>query len=143
MSDWTTDAADAIERAVVTVRDKTVTPARTVTRGIVFGVLAALFVLPALVILVAGAFRGLVELYQGEVLQTHCSVSLSWKQNWPLNGCGISASEKPGLTRNDFVPIEPLNEMLTGLMDQALDVDQSVIFAFAVHAEPVLCVSVH
>jgi hypothetical protein len=67
MSDWTTDAADAIERAVVTVRDKTVTPARTITRGIVFGVLAALFVLPALVILVAGAFRGLVELYQGEV----------------------------------------------------------------------------
>jgi hypothetical protein len=67
MSDWTTDAADAIERAVVTVRDKTVTPARTITRGIVFGVLAALFVLPALVILVAGSFRGLVKLYQGEV----------------------------------------------------------------------------
>ncbi len=67
MSDWTTDAADAIERAVVTVRDKTVTPARTITRGVVFGLLAALFVLPALVILLAGVFRGLVELYQGEV----------------------------------------------------------------------------
>jgi hypothetical protein len=67
MSDWTTDAADAIERAVVTVRDKTVTPARTITRAVVYGVLAALFLLPAGIILLAGLFRGLVKLYQGEV----------------------------------------------------------------------------
>jgi uncharacterized membrane protein len=67
MSDWTTDAADAIERAVVTVRDKTVTPARTVTRAVVYGILAALFLVPAAIILTAGLFRGLVKLYQGEV----------------------------------------------------------------------------
>jgi hypothetical protein len=67
LTDWTTEAADAIERAVVTVRDKTVTPARAITRGIVFGLLAALFVVPALVFLAIGFFRGLVELYQGEV----------------------------------------------------------------------------
>jgi hypothetical protein len=67
MSDWTTEATDAIERAVVTVRDKTVTPARSATRGIVFGLLAALFVVPAVVMLLAGLFRGLVIAYQGEV----------------------------------------------------------------------------
>jgi hypothetical protein len=67
MSDWTTEATDAIERAVVTVRDKTVTPARAITRAIVFGLLAALFAIPALVLLAAGFFRGLVILYQGEV----------------------------------------------------------------------------
>jgi hypothetical protein len=67
MSDWTTEATDAIERAVVTVRDKTVTPAHAITRAIVFGLLAALIALPALLMLLLGAFRGLVELYQGEV----------------------------------------------------------------------------
>lgn len=67
MTDWTTDATDAIERAVATVRDKTVRPARTITRGIVFGLLATLFVLPALVMLAIGGFRGLVLIYQGEV----------------------------------------------------------------------------
>jgi hypothetical protein len=67
MADWTTEATDAIERAVVAVRDKTVTPARSVTRGIVYGLLAAFFGLPALVLLTIGAFRGLVEIYQGEV----------------------------------------------------------------------------
>jgi hypothetical protein len=67
VSDWTTEAADAIERAVATVRDRTVPPARAVTRAIVFGLLAALFVAPALVLAAIGAFRGLVLLYQGEV----------------------------------------------------------------------------
>jgi len=67
MSDWTTDATDAIERAVATVRDRTVVPAKTISRGVVFGLLAALLVLPALLFAVIGAFRGLVEIYQGEV----------------------------------------------------------------------------
>lgn len=67
MSDWTTDAADAIDRAVATVRDRTVTPARSITRAIVYGMLAALIGVPALVFLATGTFRGLVEIYQGEV----------------------------------------------------------------------------
>ena len=67
MSDWTTDATDAIERAVATVRDRTVVPAKTISRGVVFGLLAALLVIPALMFAVIGAFRGLVEIYQGEV----------------------------------------------------------------------------
>lgn len=67
MSDWTTDAADAIDRTVALVRDRTVEPARAVGKAITYGLLAALFVLPALLLLVAAVFRGLVELYQGEV----------------------------------------------------------------------------
>ena len=67
MSDWTTDATDAIERAVTTVRDRTVVPAKTISRGVVFGLLAGLLVAPALIFAVIGAFRGLVEIYQGEV----------------------------------------------------------------------------
>jgi hypothetical protein len=64
--DWTTQAADAIERAVSVVRDKTVAPAQRATKAVVFGLLAAFFVGTALVVLTIGAFRGLVIL-TGEV----------------------------------------------------------------------------
>ena len=47
MSDWTTDAADAIENAVALVRDRTVEPARTASKYVVYGLLAVLLVLPA------------------------------------------------------------------------------------------------
>ncbi len=67
MADWTADATDAIERAVSTVRDKAVAPAQSISRAIVFGLLAALVALPAIVLLGLGFFRGLVLLYQGEV----------------------------------------------------------------------------
>jgi hypothetical protein len=67
MSDWTTEATDAIEKAVGTVRDKAVAPAQRATRVVVYGLLAALFAVPALLLLALGAFRGLVEVYQGEV----------------------------------------------------------------------------
>jgi hypothetical protein len=67
MADWTTEATDAIERAVTTVRDKTVEPAQAISKVVVFGLLAALIAVPALLILAIGAFRGLVLIYQGEV----------------------------------------------------------------------------
>jgi hypothetical protein len=67
MSDWTTDAADAIDRAVGLARDRTVEPARAAAKGITYGLLAALLVVPAAVLLIAGLFRALTELYQGEV----------------------------------------------------------------------------
>jgi hypothetical protein len=60
--DWTTDAVDNIERVVATVRDKTVVPAQNVTRGIVFGLLSAFFVLTALTLVSIGLFR-LVDVY--------------------------------------------------------------------------------
>ena len=65
MSDWTTEATDLVERTVAMVRDRTVEPARTVTRVVVYGLLAALIALPALVLLTIGAFRGLVLAEQG------------------------------------------------------------------------------
>ncbi len=67
MSDWTTDAADAIENAVSLVREKTVDPVKAVTKVVVYGLLAALIVIPAAVLLLVAMFRGLVEVYQGEV----------------------------------------------------------------------------
>ena len=67
MSDWTTDAADAIVRAVTTVRERTVTPVRSGTRVVVYGLIAALVALPALILAVIGLFRGLVLIYQGYV----------------------------------------------------------------------------
>ena len=65
MSDWTIEATDVVERTVAMVRDRTVEPARTVTRVVVYGLLAALIALPALVLLTIGAFRGLVLVEQG------------------------------------------------------------------------------
>ena len=62
MADWTTQAADAIEAAVSAVRDRTVVPAQRATRAVVYGLLVAFFVATALVLLVVGAFRGLVLL---------------------------------------------------------------------------------
>jgi hypothetical protein len=50
---------------VGTVRDKTVEPARTATRVVVYGLLAALIAIPAVILLAIGAFRGLVLLEQG------------------------------------------------------------------------------
>lgn len=47
MSDWTTQAADTIEKGVVLVRDKTVVPAQRGARAAVYGFLAAFFVLTA------------------------------------------------------------------------------------------------
>ena len=35
MSDWTTDAADAIDKAVAVARDRTVVPARAASKAIV------------------------------------------------------------------------------------------------------------
>ena len=65
-SDWPTQAAGAIEQAVQTVRAKTVEPAQKATRAVVYGLLAAFFVLMAVTLLIVGLFRGLVIL-TGEV----------------------------------------------------------------------------
>jgi hypothetical protein len=67
MSDWTTDAADAIERGVALARDRTVEPARAASKALVYGLLAVLLVIPALVLMIAALFRALTVAYQGEV----------------------------------------------------------------------------
>jgi hypothetical protein len=60
--DWPSQAADTIERVVGSVRDKTTGPALTVARAIVYGLLAALVGIPAVVMAIVGLVR-LVDNY--------------------------------------------------------------------------------
>ena len=60
MSDWTTQAADAVEKTVILVRDKTVVPAERGARMVVFGLLAAFFALTAFALVSILVFRVLV-----------------------------------------------------------------------------------
>ena len=57
MSEWTSQAADAIEKTVVAVRDRTVEPAQQAARYVVYGVFAACCVLTAVLLLVIVGFR--------------------------------------------------------------------------------------
>ena len=60
MSDWTQQAADAVEKAVVLVRDKTVLPAQQGTKVVVYGFLTAFFALTAFMLVTILLFRVLV-----------------------------------------------------------------------------------
>jgi len=55
--DWAAQAADAVEHAVGSVRDRTTGPALTVARAVVYGTFAALVGLAALVLGTIAAFR--------------------------------------------------------------------------------------
>ncbi len=55
--DWPAQAADAIERAVGSVRDKTTGPALTVARGVVYGTFAILVGTACLVVFIIAAVR--------------------------------------------------------------------------------------
>ena len=57
MSDWTTDAANAIDNAVGLVRERTVEPVQAVVRGITYGILVVLVLVPALTLTTIAAFR--------------------------------------------------------------------------------------
>jgi putative superfamily III holin-X len=65
--DWADQAVDLVEQAVSTVRDKAVEPAERATSAVVFGLLAAFFVLPAAVLLLIGLFRLVDNYLPGEV----------------------------------------------------------------------------
>ncbi len=60
MSDWTTQAADTVEKTVILVRDKTVVPAERGARMVVFGLLTAFFALTAFALVSILVFRVLV-----------------------------------------------------------------------------------
>jgi predicted membrane channel-forming protein YqfA (hemolysin III family) len=62
VSDWSTDAVDALEQAVGLVRDKTVVPAQKASRAVVSGLLVAFFVLVAVIMVAIALFRVLVVL---------------------------------------------------------------------------------
>jgi hypothetical protein len=59
---WAPDLADTVERLVGTVREKATRPAVHAARGVVFGMLAAILGLAAVVLLLVGATRGVQSL---------------------------------------------------------------------------------
>ena len=59
MSEWTTQAADTIEKTVVAIRDRTVEPATRAANYVVYGVFAACCALTALLLLTIVMFRAL------------------------------------------------------------------------------------
>ena len=61
-SDWPAQAADAIERTVGAVRDRTTGPAITIARGVVYGMFA-LLVGSAVAVLLAVAAVRLIDVY--------------------------------------------------------------------------------
>jgi hypothetical protein len=67
---WPDQATDLVETVVTTVRDRAVVPVQRATGAVVFGVLAACFVIPALIFGSIALFR-LVDVYlPGEVWAT-------------------------------------------------------------------------
>lgn len=73
--DWTAQAADTIERVVVTIRDKTTVPLTTVVRAVVFGLLASVLGLVIGVFSAIVAVRVLtVYLFRGEVWASYLLV---------------------------------------------------------------------
>ena len=63
--DWTTQAADTVERVVSAVRDRTTVPLTTVARAIVYGLLAAFLGLTTAILLVIALVRA-VDIYTGD-----------------------------------------------------------------------------
>ncbi len=63
--DWAGQAADAVERLVGSVRDKTSIPLTTVARGLVFGLIAAVMAL-VIAVLVAIALVRAIDVFTGE-----------------------------------------------------------------------------
>jgi hypothetical protein len=71
MSDWTTDAANAIDNAIGLVRERTVEPVRSVVRVVTYGLLAALILIPAFTMTTIAAFRLLT-------IATHDNAWAAW-----------------------------------------------------------------
>jgi tetrahydromethanopterin S-methyltransferase subunit F len=66
-NDWVVTVTDNIDRVVSSVRDKTTRPAIVVARGLVFGVLAGVAGIAAVVLLAIGLIRLLNNVVPGEV----------------------------------------------------------------------------
>ena len=65
VTDWTTDAADAIERTVTLVRDRTVVPVQGAARYVIYALIGVLVIVPAVMLLSIAIFR-IVVVYTGE-----------------------------------------------------------------------------
>jgi hypothetical protein len=72
MSDWTTDAVDAIDNAIGLVRERTVEPVQQASRAVVYGLLAVLVLIPAVTMATIAVFRLLTIAAQGNVWIPWC-----------------------------------------------------------------------
>lgn len=61
---WATDMTETIVSTVDKIRDRTTTPVVMVARGLVFGLLGGILSIAALVLLVVGLSRGLINLIE-------------------------------------------------------------------------------
>jgi hypothetical protein len=75
---WAADLADTIERVVGAVRDKTTKPIVTVTRGLVYGLLAAILGVAAVVLFIAALTRGTQELLDEVNVRRSAAVYISY-----------------------------------------------------------------
>lgn len=75
---WAADLADTVERVVGSVRDKTTRPLVTITRGVVYGLLAAILGIAAVVLLVIMLTRGTQELLDWAKVRRTAAVYISY-----------------------------------------------------------------
>ncbi|HVM39725.1 MAG TPA: phage holin family protein [Acidimicrobiia bacterium] len=74
MSDWTTQVADTVDTVVDFARERAVEPAQALGRGIVYGLLAAFFLVTALTLAAIGTFRVLSVYLPEDVWVAHFTV---------------------------------------------------------------------
>lgn len=74
--DWPVQAADAVERVVGTIRDKTTVPLTTAARGIVFGLVAGVMGAAVVVLLAVGAVRAIDVYLPEDVWAAHLAVGM-------------------------------------------------------------------
>ncbi len=72
--DWTVQVADTVERVVGTIRDKTAVPLTTVARGLVYGLIALVMAIAALVLVAIGLVRAVDAYLPEEVWSAHLLV---------------------------------------------------------------------
>ena len=73
---WPDQLADGVESAVTLVRDKAVRPATVVAKGLVYGPLAAIVGLTALVLVLIAAVRGLNAIPGAQDWMVLCGLGL-------------------------------------------------------------------
>lgn len=74
MRDWTTQAADAIVDVVEAVRDHTVVPLRVAVRTVAYGIIAVAVLVTIAGLLIAGSFRLLTSIFEGDVWAAHATL---------------------------------------------------------------------
>lgn len=75
---WAADLADTVERVVGSVRDKTTKPIVTITRGLVYGLLAAILGVAAVALLILTFTRGIQEFLDEVNVRRTAAVYISY-----------------------------------------------------------------